>query len=316
MIFIGIDVSKNNFDTFCKPLGSNKFKNDEKGFALLAKWVLPLGEVCCVMEASGPYYLKLAAFLHEAGIKVSVVNPLVIRRFCQMNLQRTKTDKKDAISIADFAEMTKPKLWKPAPDSIRKLRELYSAVEQFNKQLRATENSIEAFNQLPDGEKIVFEAFQALRKVQIQQIKDLEKEIKSIVEKIYSTQKKSLESIPGIGPKTAALLIIITEGFTRFKDSKKLIAYVGLSPRIFQSGKTINKKPRISKQGMSEIRRLLYVCSLSAIRFNPYCKEFYLKLRSKGKPAKVALIAVANKLLRQAFSIVMNKTEFSLANSI
>src|SRR5580704_19756745 len=113
----GIDISKETFHASWKEKGKNKpsvFTNDDKGFEEFFKVLKP--EDHCVMEASGPYYLRLAVFLHSKGIKVSVANPLSVRRFCQMQLGRTKTDKKDAATIAAYGEMVKPNAWEPEED--------------------------------------------------------------------------------------------------------------------------------------------------------------------------------------------------------
>ena len=94
----------------------------------------------------------------------------------------------------------------------------------------------------------------------------------------YQAELKSLMSIPGIGKKTAMLLILSTDGFTRFENIKQLVAYTGIAPRIFQSGKTINKKPKICKLGMAGLRRSLFMCSLQAIKCNLACKNLYANI--------------------------------------
>lgn len=109
--YVGIDISKLTFDV-ALPKGDSyehyQFSNDIKGFKKLVK--LLSFELCCVMEASGPYYLKLAFYLSDNGIAVSVINPLVIRRYSQMRMLRAKTDKKDAVMIADYGKNQKPDL--------------------------------------------------------------------------------------------------------------------------------------------------------------------------------------------------------------
>lgn len=112
--YVGIDISKETFDVAIdqhKGYAYHKKSNDVKGFEALRKLLSEDQQV--VMEVSGPYYLQLATYLHENGIAVSVVNPLVIRRFCQMRLSRAKTDRKDAIMIAEYGRTEQPVLWKP-----------------------------------------------------------------------------------------------------------------------------------------------------------------------------------------------------------
>ena len=103
------------------------------------------------------------------------------------------------------------------------------------------------------------------------------------------------------------MLIVLTGAFTKFSNAKQLSSYFGLSPRIFESGTSVKGKARITKMGMSKIRAMLYVCAWSAKRCNTACKELYDRLVAKGKSKRLALIAVANKLLKQAFAIATKK---------
>src|SRR5438105_13595810 len=125
--YVGIDMSKLSFDV---AIGNEngkythyKLSNNTEGFRAFVK-LLDNEKHCCVMEASGPYYLKLAFFLAEKKIAVSVVNPLVIRRFSQMRLMRAKTDKKDAIMIAEYGKMENPKEWNPESGYVLELKKM------------------------------------------------------------------------------------------------------------------------------------------------------------------------------------------------
>lgn len=308
MIYVGVDVSKDSFDAYRASLGVRQFSNDDTGFKLFKKWIGPSVQV--VMEASGPYYLRLANDLHQSKIAVSVVNPLVIRRFCQMNLQRAKTDSKDAESIAQYAQLTNPSLWQPSPLHLQQMLQMQSVMEQLSKQLTSTRNAIETLQQHPSVNRTALKSLQQVANAQKSQIDQLEDEMMELTKEHYSAEFKALTSIPGIGKKTAMLLILSTNAFKRFDNVKQLVAYTGIAPRIFQSGKTINKKSRISKLGMTELRRSLFMCSLRAITSNSGCKTLYDRLRQNGKAAKVALMAVCHKLLRQAFAIVKSKQVF------
>lgn len=314
MIYVGVDVSKDSFDACHSSLGSRQFSNDATGFKVFKKWIST--SVHVVMEASGPYYLKLATDLSESEIPVSVINPLVIRRFCQMNLQRAKTDLKDAESIAQFAKLTNPERWKPSPAHLQQMLQMQSVMEQLSKQLTSTRNAIESLNQHPRVNERALKSLQQVADAQQKQIKQLEKEIMELTAKHYAAEFNCLTTIPGIGKKTAMLLILSTNAFDRFDNVKQLVAYTGIAPRIFQSGKTINKKSKISKLGMADLRRSLFMCSLQAIKSNLACKNLYERLRQNGKAAKVALMAVCHKLLRQAFALVKSKQAFQAKLSL
>jgi len=110
-----------------------------------------------------------------------------------------------------------------------------------------------------------------------------------------------LQSIPGIGVKTALFLIVVTDGFKKFENAKQLCSYVGITPTIRVSGSSV--RGRSSKVGNRKLRNLLFLCSFSACKQNKGCREIYERITNKGKSKKLALIAVSNKLLKQAYAI-------------
>lgn len=303
--YTGIDVSKLTFDCSITKIDgkieTKKLSNNLKGFEKLS--LLLTEESHVVMESSGPYYFKLAIYLYKQGVKVSVVNPLVIRRFCQMRMIRTKTDKKDASMIREYGLTEKPDLWHPDEPSITKLKQLNAAIDLLEKQIGATQNQLKAFIEMPDTDKTILKTLRTLIKISTKQKEKMESEMEAVAINFYKETYKALQSIPGIGAKSSAMLIAITGNFKRFNNYKQLVAYVGLNPRIYESGTSVKGKGRISKMGTARIRKLLYMCSWSAKRYNIYCKEMYERLKAKAKPERVIKIAIANKLLRQAFAI-------------
>jgi transposase len=310
-LMVGIDVSKKNFDIALpnqKGYLSQQYSNDVKGFKQLLK-ALPPG-VQCVMEATGPYYLRLATYLYLNGIKVSVVNPLVIKRFSQMRLLRAKTDKADAKMIAEYGKAEQPALWKPSEGYLLELQQLETVLEQYGRQHTAMLNQQEAFIQSGAINKTVLQSLNQSLKHLEKQCKRVEERMKELIEQQHNDLLIRLSSIPGIGNQTAIMLIAITGGFKKFTTSKQLSSYIGICPRIVESGTSVKGKGKICKLGMSRIRRLLYLCTWSAIKWNSTCKEMYERMISRGKPKMVALIAVANKLLRQAFAIGMSNNKY------
>jgi transposase len=312
--FTGIDISKQTFDCSITmkdgKIELKKLSNNLKGFEKL-KNLLP-EDAQVVMEASGPYYFKLATYLYEQKISVSVVNPLVIRRFCQMRMIRTKTDKKDASMIRSYGETEKPALWQPDEPHITKLKQLNAAIELMDKAITASGNQIQAFKEMPDTGAKLMKALEKNRAANIKAKEKLEKEMEQVAITHYATTYKVLQTIPGIGPKSAAILIAVTGNFKKFSNYKQLIAYVGLNPRVFESGTSVKGRGHICKMGTSRLRKLLYLCSWSAKRHNMYCKEMYLRLKAKAKPERVIKIAMACKLLRQAFAVGKHQTTFNI----
>ena len=312
MIYLGIDVSKKSLDVaFPTPAGYRleRYANDGPGFAQLVAQ-LPDSPSCCVMEATGPYYVRLATYLHQQGVAVAVINPLVIKRFSQMRLLRAKTDQADAKLIAAYGQKEHPDLWHPATAAMTELQQEGTVLEGLIKQRTALKNQQEAFAQLPHVSPQALETLRHLLATLEEQLEVLEASMARKVKEQHEQQLKNMVSIPGIGQKTAIALLIITQGFRRFTNSKQLAAYVGISPRIYESGTSVKGRPKISKLGMGRIRALLYLCAWSAVKYNQTCQQLYERLLAKGKAKKLALIAVANKLLKQVFAIATKNQKY------
>ncbi|GAA4105824.1 IS110 family transposase [Mucilaginibacter panaciglaebae] len=310
--YTGIDISKSFFDVALFQAGRytyNKFSNNIDGFKALLK-ELPVGS-WVVMEASGPYYLRLACFLRDEGVPVSVINPLVIRRFSQMRMSRAKTDKKDAKMIAEYGTMEQPVLWQKPEQHVITLQQTEALLTRLQTEYTALSNQLESFDSSGMLTKQLRKEISTELTHKERLIKKLTNQMDRIATEHYSELLANLESIPGMGRKTAMMLTVLSGGFTRFDDYRKLSSYIGICPRIFESGTSVKGKARICKMGMSRIGATLYVCSWSASRCNKACRDLYGRLLARGKAKKLALIAVANKLIKQAFAIATQKTKYN-----
>jgi transposase len=309
--YVGIDVSKDTLDVALM-LPNGKYHhfqvaNSPAGFRLLLNR-LP-ADACCVMEATGAYHCQLAFFLEEKGIAVVVLNPLSAKHFAKMNLLKTKTDKADAALLAQYGQRLQPPLWQPPAPQLLELKQLYAVVEQLTKQQTALLNQKQALQLMPNySQKAVEVIEQQLIGLQ-RSLAELDQHLQDLLHQHYDDLNDRLQSIPGIGPASALLLIIVSQAFQAFEHANQLIAYVGLAPRIYQSGKTLFKN-HISKQGTARLRKVLYLAAWSAIRYNKGCQDLYDRLLAKGKPAQLALIAVANKLIKQAFAIAKSNSTY------
>lgn len=311
--YVGIDISKLSFDVaICQKdkYKYYKFFNNTEGFEEFGK-LLDLEESVCVMEASGPYYLKLATYLSEKGFSVSVINPLVIRRFCQMRMSRTKTDKKDAMMIAEYGKTEQPSLWESDSDYVLELKQMQAYLEQLNKNRTGFIRQKEAFKHNSVSSSVVGMSMDSVLDKIEQEIKEIESRMEAIIRIHHQEMFDQLTSIPGLGKKTSLFLIVISGGFEKFDNHKQLASYIGIAPRIFESGTSVKGRSKICKMGMSKIRAMLYVCAWSAKRCNKACKGLYDRLIENGKSKRLALIAVVNKLLKQAFAIATKKEYYS-----
>jgi len=155
------------------------------------------------------------------------------------------------------------------------------------------------------------QTLQTLLQTLQEQIEVLEQSMERKAKENKASMVDNITSIPGIGAKTAIQLLIITQGFSRFENARQLCAYVGICPRIYESGTSVKGKAKISKLGMGRLRALLYMCAWSARKHNQACKDLYERLLAKGKAKKLALVAVANKLLKQAFAVASKNLKYT-----
>jgi transposase len=312
-MFSGIDTSKDFFDatviTGDKTLLQERYPNGKTGFETFLKAVR--GCKLVVIEATGPYYLPLAIFLFRNNVPVSVVNPLVIKRFAQMKMSRAKTDKKDSLLIAQYGQIHQPERWEAPSETIIRIQQLDTYLEGLEKRKRMALNQLHAFNSTGQIDTQLTKEIEEEIAVYNIKIKKVEKQIDELIAKEHKDMLEQLKSIPGIGSKSAYLMIICTNGFKSFKNYRQVISYFGLAPRIYESGTSVKGKSKICKMGMSKVRKTLYMAAGSAIKYNQACKALYERLRAKGKSHKLAVIAAVNKLIKQAFSIVKNETMYN-----
>jgi len=297
---IGIDISKDSFDIWSESLGHKKFENSLKGFRRFRK--LLDDKTLCVMEYTSSYYQKLALYLYEKHIQVSVVNPLTIKRFIQMKLQRNKTDKSDSKMIALYAKEQSVKLWKPTANYIEQCNFINTTLSVYFKQTTALKNKLHSFNSIGVKGKVVTSLKRQIRNIN-KEIKELESILEQLIKENEPELLTNLMSIKGIGKKTAILLIVSTSGFTKFENARQLSSFFGLAPTEISSGSSVRGKNRISKKGNGMVRNHLFMCSFTASQTNLQCINLYNRIVAKGKSKKLALIAVCNKLLKQAFAV-------------
>ncbi|WP_109438508.1 IS110 family transposase [Aquimarina sp. AU119] len=297
----GIDVSKDVLDVWSQGSGHLQFTNDEKGFKGLLKVLSQKALV--VMEATGYYHYRLAQYLHKNGIVVSVVNPLSVKRFIQMKLSKVKTDKSDAKAICEYGELNEVPLYNALSNVQAECLQLFRLLDNYLKQRTATKNKLKGEESLGKPSKVVYSSLKRNLRHLNKEIEAIETRLLELVKKEQQEQLTLLKSIPGMGVKTSLFLIVVTDGFNKFDNAKQLCSYVGITPTIRESGRSVRGKSRISKVGNKKLRNLLFLCAFSACKHNKACRELYERMVAKGKSKKLALIAVSNKLLKQAFAI-------------
>jgi transposase len=314
--YLGIDVAKAKLD--CALLLSNgKFRsksglvNTPKGFAELAHWLnaQQAGQVHVCMEATGTYWEGIAESLANAGHTVSVVNPFQIKSFANACLVRSKTDKIDARLIARFCAERRPEPWQAPSVSEQTLRALVLRLDALQAMRVQELNRVEV-------------ARDAVRGGIVNHIDWLDGEIKALLQTIrqhidndpdLKGRRELLESIPGIGERTIALLLAFCIHPGRFGNARKAAAFTGLDPRLHESGSSVHGKPRLSKIGHAVLRKGLYMPAMVALYKTCWGKQFRQRLAAAGKPPMLIIGAMMRKLIHVAFGVLKSGQPFNPA---
>ena len=298
-VVVGIDVSKATLDACVLPVGAERqVANDAAGFAALLRWLGEQGVGTAVMEASGGYEKALAKALRQAGLDVRVVDPKRVRHYARAFGRWAKNDRIDARMIARYglalaAGMEETPRVAVAEDPAREpLAALVAARQDLLGHRTALRNQSRSLP--PGAARTVLEtACQRLAEA----IDELDGLIAEAIEQHppFAALAKRLASVPCLGPTCIAALIAWLPELGRL-DRRQLAALLGVAPFDDDSGK--RQGQRYIKGGRRQLRGLLYMAAMSgATRFNPVLKAHYARLRARGKPAKVALIACLRKLL-------------------
>lgn len=311
IITLGIDISKKTFDValyFNPKYKHKKFKNNPAGFKDLLNWLdkQAVNSIHACMEATGIYGEALSEFLYDNSYTVSIVNPARIKAFGQSELSRSKTDKVDSGLIAKFCALLQPEHWQPQPPEIRKLRDLSRRLEAL-KQMRQQE-----LNRLEASSDSTMDSLNDHVKYLTQEIKRLEENIKTHIDQNPDLKHKKtlLESIPGIGTVTINLILSEFGQVTQFKNAKALAAYVGVTPKIRQSGTSLNGRSSISKMGRSALRKAFFMPAMVALRYNPIFIKMKNRLTLAGKPKMVIIGAAMRKLIHIIYGVLKNNCPF------
>ncbi len=310
-IWVGLDISKDTIDVgyFIEGKAIHfKIENNTLGFKKLIRKLPDNSKV--VMEATGVYYLKCSHALVEKGIYVSVENPLRIKRFSQMNLRRSKTDKKDALLIAKYGEVHTPEHWKVPTTNQLRAQQLLSAIDLQVKLTTQIKNQIHAFSNSGLSDRSLMKVLNKELDILTKNKEKFEAELLKVIKIDFPEEFELLNSIPSIGETTSALILTKIGDCSTFDTSKQLASFFGITPSESFSGTSVHSRGGISKMGSSRIRRQLYMCSLSAICYNELVRPMYLRMCEKGKHKKVILVAIMNKLVRQMFAVLKSRKPY------
>jgi transposase len=306
-ILVGIDVCKDYLDAHARPSGQHqRFDNTPDGIELLVVWVQALAPERVVLESTGPYQKSAVGALLAAGLPAVVVNARQVRDFAKGIGQLAKTDRIDAAILAHFGEVVATVVRPLPPKDVAEFRDLCDRRGQLVRMLAAEKNHRHAARGA--SAKVIKNIDKHIAFLE-RQIEDLEDRMDKLVSQSETFQAKDaiLQSIVGIGPQVSRTLLVHLPELGQ-GSRQSITALVGLAPFADDSGSCSGI--RHIRGGRAKVRIALYQAAVAAIRYCPTMKGFYASLKARGKATKVALIAVARKLLVLANALLRDGTPY------
>ena len=313
---LGIDMSKAKFNAhLLLPADggshSGEFANTAEGFKALGRWLKKHspkgGTLHAGVEATGNYALPLLMQLHQAGHRVSYLNPRRVKDFTRSLGRKAKTDPVDARDIALMVERLRPSLWTPPTVERCELQALVRHRRDLVAQVTANGNRLKTA-QSP----AVKSSLQQLLKHLRQQLKAIETQISNhtLTHNSLQRDERLLRSIPGFGRTVSAAVLGELPRLEDFTRAREVVAFAGMAPTVTTSGSSVQKRGRMSKEGSPLLRQMLYMAALNTITRPTALSPFYQALVARGKSKACALGALMNKLLRIAFGVLKHQTPF------
>jgi transposase len=310
--YVGVDMAKASFQaavvkaTGVETLGA--FANTASGYPELGQALLPeAGPIHLIVEATSTYHLALVTYAHQQGWSVSLPNPKLVSEWANGSGRRAKTDQVDALVLAQFGAERRPPAQQPLPEAVRLLEQLLRRKQDIEQMVNQEHNRQAQVHQPADA---ISASLERLRQALTEELAALDAAIQEHLEAHpdLKQQRRLLLQVPGIGQRNVLHILVLLarwEAHTAGQGTAKaLTAYVGLDPVQHSSGKSVYKRPAISKMGNTDWRRRLFLSALGGTRAtNSPLTHFYHHLLARHKPKKVALIACARKILVWALAI-------------
>ncbi len=321
-VYVGADIAAESIQIDWHNTGNQQsqqvtLQQHKRDYARLVKQlirqVVP-EQIHVVMEATGTYWMAFAEYLHQSGLVVSVLNPSQAKHFAQARLQRTKTDRADAYLLREYGRVMEPDAWVPPPPICQQLQQYLNRRDDLILMHNAERNRLHALKHNPHALPDLLKPLQTHISSLKQEIKALEQTIQSLLlnQHDWAEAVARLRTVKGLGYLTIARILTSTHAFARCSTPEEAAAFAGLAPHVRQSGKWKGKST-IGGGGHAALRQALYMAALSAARFNTRLHAFYTQLLQRGKLEKVALCAVARKLLHLAWALVVKQRDFDPA---
>lgn len=315
-IIIGIDVSAKTLDICIKRDGVFEHVEIKNSIAQVKKLLKPFLDiperVLIGMENTGKYNNNLYAVLGGSSFKAFVVHPYHLKK--SIGLARGKNDKVDADRIVSFVAKNHEELipWEPCSQRISQLKVLFAERKAAVKSCTRLKQKRIDCGYLTDKKlrDRLLRINQKNLKYAQEHVKEIEKMIREVVQEDdpIKQQMALLKSIPGVGDVVATAIIAKTEGFRLYSDPRKLACCAGVVPFRYQSGTSMNSKPRVSQMADKSLKTLLNMAALAAVKKDNDLKKYYDRKVAEGKNKMSVLNAVRNKIVHLCYAVIKNET--------
>ena len=285
------------------------FSNDGAGHREIVKFLGKRSRVC--IEATGVYHLQVALALHAAGVEIMVVNPRVAKDYARALSNRSKTDQVDAHVLLDFARRMEFHAWEPPSAAALELRELGRRLTELVHARIGETNRLHARTTSSISKGVIADVRQHVRQLETR-IKQIERAAIAVLrtDADLREQYELLVAGTGIGKRSAILLLGELAVLDPTMTVRELVAHVGLDPRVYESGTSVEKPTRISKVGNARVRATLYMVALPAIRYDRGARTFFARLVARGKKPMQAIVAVMRKMLHGVWTVMQRRVPF------
>jgi transposase len=321
--YLGIDISSEDFTVSVgiEPwkilLDAQVFENSFDGFGALLTWMgehqLKADQTILCMEATGVYGEGLAYFLNTHDYRLAIEPPLKVKKAFMPHGH--KNDRVDSRQIAEYSYRfyDELRLWRPREEILEQIKVLLSTREQFTSQKTAHRNALKTLNRkvvaTPLAEELHRQTIHQLEK----SIQQIEAEIQRLIDQDpkYGDMIRLLMSIPGVGFLLASNLLLMLEASPSDPPNpRQLAAHIGICPYEHRSGRSVYHPSTSRHYGPAAVRKLLYLASLSLRTHNAAFEKYFLRKVAEGKPKKVVLNNIANKLLKIICAVVRTQTPY------
>jgi transposase len=303
----GLEVSARELVVALEDQRVQRYANTAAGHRKLQETLTRGGRrVRVVLEATGMYGLDVAMLLSRTeGVEVMIANPRAVRDFAKAMMQRSKNDPLDALVLWEYATRMPFRAWQGPSQNRLALWGITRRIQALTEQCRGEKNRQHAAGVSQTTPACVRQDIARNLRAQQHAIKKLRQEARKCVaaEVQLEQEYQLLVSVPGIAESSALQILGELALLPADRDIRQWVAYAGLDPSEHQSGTSVRKPARLSRNGNRHLRRALYMPALTAIRWEPHLRGFYEHLVRRGKRKKQALLAVARKLLHAIYGM-------------